>query len=148
MEGGEQEDLWRAPALLSKSPPWWEETGIHGELKESAIQVVTEGHTRGKMLTSTKESESFTHEAALELVLEGGNFSGAGVAREKRFIQLGPATRFVQRTRCKMKTWGPLMNHRSEFEGNNSRGLNPVRGLWFTGCRPGLWRRPCRQAAP
>lgn len=64
--------------LLSKSPPWWEETGIHGELKESAIQVVTEGHTRGKMLTSTKESESFTREAALELVLEGGNFSGAG----------------------------------------------------------------------
>lgn len=30
------------------------------------------------MLTSTKESESFAHEAALELVLEGGNFSGAG----------------------------------------------------------------------
>lgn len=27
---------------------------------------------------STKESESFAHEAALKLVLEGGDFSGAG----------------------------------------------------------------------
>lgn len=90
--------------LLSKSPPWWKETGVHGELKESAIQVVTEGHTRGKTLTSTKESESFTHEAALKLVLEGGNFSGAGGSKGEEAHTTRIGYTICTKDRCKMKT--------------------------------------------
>jgi len=66
MEGEEQKIRW-GRRLLSKSPPWRTETGVHSELKEGAMQVVTEGHTRGK--------DAHVHQGIRTL---RGNFSSTG----------------------------------------------------------------------
>ena len=76
MEGEEQKIRW-GRRLLSKSPPWRKETGVHSALKEGAMQVVTEGHTRGKDAHVYEGIRTLHTWSTLELVLEGGNFSSA-----------------------------------------------------------------------